>query len=72
LFSLITLPVEWNATARAKKLMIHSGIVSPSEQASAAAVLNAAFLTYVASAFTAIMTLLYYMMRAGLLGGRDE
>ena len=33
---------------------------------------EAAFLTYVASAFTAIMTLLYYMLRAGLLGGRDD
>lgn len=72
LFSLITLPVEWNATARAKDLMVRSGIVSPSEQSSASAVLNAAFLTYVASAFTAIMTLLYYMLRAGLLGGSDE
>lgn len=72
LFSLITLPVEWNATARAKRLMVSSGIVSPSEQRSAGAVLNAAFLTYVASAFTAILTLLYYMMRAGMLGGGDD
>lgn len=72
LFSIITLPVEWNATARAKRLMVRSGIVSQSEQGSAGAVLNAAFLTYVASAFTAIMTLLYYMLRAGMFGGRDE
>ncbi len=72
LFSLITLPVEWDATARAKRLMVRSGIVSPQEGRSAAAVLNAAFMTYVASAFTAIMTLLYYMLRAGLLGGSDD
>lgn len=72
LFSLITLPVEWNATARAKRLMVEAGIVSPREQKSAGAVLNAAFLTYVASAFTAIMTLLYYAMRAGLLGRRSD
>ncbi|MBN1672819.1 MAG: zinc metallopeptidase [Kiritimatiellae bacterium] len=72
-FSLITLPVEWNATARAKRLMVQAGIVTPAEQREAGAVLNAAFLTYVASAFTAIMTLLYYMLRAGLLGGgRDD
>jgi len=71
-FTIITLPVEWNATARAKRLMVSSGIVSPSEQRSAGAVLNAAFLTYVASAFTAIMTLLYYAMRAGMLGGGDD
>jgi Zn-dependent membrane protease YugP len=72
LFSVITLPVEWNATARAKRLMVETGVVSPSEKGAAGAVLNAAFLTYVASAFTAIMTLLYYMLRAGLLGGRDD
>ena len=70
LFSLVTLPVEWNATARAKKMMVSCGVVSPHEQADAGAVLNAAFMTYVASAFTAIMTLLYYLLRSGLLGGR--
>jgi Zn-dependent membrane protease YugP len=69
-FALVTLPVEWNATARAKLLMVRAGIVSQSEQGMAGKVLNAAFLTYVASAFTALMTLLYYLMRAGLLGGR--
>ncbi len=71
LFSIVTLPVEWNASARAKRFMTSSGIVTASEQQSAAAVLNAAFLTYVASAFTSIMTLLYYMLRAGMLGDDD-
>ncbi len=70
LFSLITLPVEWDASARAKRLMVWSGIVSHDEQEDAAKVLNAAFLTYVASAVTALLTLLYYLMRSGLLGGR--
>jgi len=69
-FSLITLPVEWDASARAKKLMVSSGIVSFREQEDAGRVLNAAFLTYVASAITALLTLLYYLYRAGLLGGR--
>jgi Zn-dependent membrane protease YugP len=72
LFSLVTLPVEWNASSRAKRLMVEAGIVSPEEQPHAAAVLNAAFLTYVASAFTAVMTLLYYLARAGFLGRRDD
>ena len=63
-FTLITLPVEWNATARAKRLMVESGVVRPGEQVHAGAVLNAAFLTYVASAVTAILTLLYYLMLA--------
>lgn len=69
-FSIITLPVEWDASARAKKLMVSTGIVTFREQEDAARVLNAAFLTYVASAITALLTLLYYLYRAGLLGGR--
>lgn len=72
LFAIVTLPVEWNATARAKKLMIQAGIVNQGEAAEAGKVLNAAFLTYVASAFTALMTLLYYLLRSGLLGGGDD
>jgi len=69
LFAIVTLPVEWDATSRAKRLMVSSGIVSPQEQSGAGAVLNAAFLTYIASAVTAVMTLLYYLL---LLGGGDD
>lgn len=72
LFAIVTLPVEWDASARAKRALVEAHIVTPQEQAGAAAVLNAAFLTYVASAVTALLTLLYYMMRAGLLGGNDD
>ena len=72
LFTLVTLPVEWNASSRAKSLMVQSGIVTPAEQPAAAAVLNAAFLTYIASAVTTILTFLYYLMRAGLLGRRSD
>jgi len=71
-FSLVTLPVEWNASARAKKLMVYSGIVSQPEAAQAGQVLNAAFMTYVASAVSALLTLLYYLLRFGLLGGSDD
>ncbi|MGD9874892.1 MAG: zinc metallopeptidase [Kiritimatiellia bacterium] len=63
LFSLVTLPVEWNASARAKKLMVSSGIVSAAEEDQAGKVLNAAFMTYVAAAVSSIMTLLYYISR---------
>ncbi len=69
-FALITLPVEWDASARAKRLMVTAGIVSSVESASAGRVLNAAFMTYVAAAVTAVLQLIYFMMRAGLLGGR--
>ncbi len=71
-FSIVTLPVEWDASARAKRLMVSSGIVTPDEAADAGRVLNAAFLTYVAAAVTALLTLLYYLLRAGLLGRRDD
>jgi Zn-dependent membrane protease YugP len=63
-FSIVTLPVEWDASARAKVLMVEAGIVSRDEAAGAGSVLNAAFLTYLASAITAVMTLLYYLLRA--------
>lgn len=72
LFALVTLPVEWDASARAKRQMVTDGIVVPSEAADAGKVLDAAFLTYVAAAVTALLTLLYYMMRLGLLGGRND
>ncbi len=69
LFQLITLPVEFDATARAKKLALEQGLVMQQEQAGMSKVLDAAALTYVAAAASAIMTLLYLLLRAGLLGG---
>jgi Zn-dependent membrane protease YugP len=71
-FSIITLPVEWNASARARRLMVSAGIVTPREQEDAGKVLNAAFLTYVAAAVSALLTLLYYLWRAGLIGRRRD
>lgn len=68
-FSIVTLPVEWDASARAKKQLVALGMLSPSEEKGAAAVLNAAFMTYVAAAFGSLMTLLYFLVRSGLLGG---
>lgn len=62
-FAIVTLPVEFNASARAKNLMVQCGIVSSSEAQSAGEVLNAAFLTYVASAVSSLLTLLYYVWR---------
>jgi Zn-dependent membrane protease YugP len=71
-FTLITLPVEFNASSRAIAALQSSGMVSPDESKGAAAVLNAAALTYVAAALSAVLTLLYFLWRAGLLGGRDD
>lgn len=70
LFSVVTLPVEWDASRRAKALMTSTGIVTLGEKEMAGKVLNAAFLTYVAAAFTALLEFLYHLNRAGLLGRR--
>ncbi|MFP4417094.1 MAG: zinc metallopeptidase [Fibrobacterota bacterium] len=72
LFSIVTLPVEWDASHRAKKLMVEAGVVNRSESAIAGNVLNAAFLTYVAAAVSSLLTLLYYLMRSGVFGGGDD
>jgi Zn-dependent membrane protease YugP len=72
LFQLITLPVEFDASARAKRLCVESGIISEDERAGVSSVLNAAALTYVAAFVSSLLTLLYYLYRSGLLGGRRE
>ena len=72
LFQLVTLPVEFDASARAKRLVLEAGIVSPGEREGMDRVLNAAALTYVASAITTLITLLYFLFRAGLLGGNSD
>ena len=70
LFQIVTLPVEFDASSRAKRLAVEYGIVSESERAGMNRVLNAAALTYVAAVVSTLMTLLYFLLRAGLLGGR--
>ncbi len=72
LFQLVTLPVEFDASARAKRLAVSSGIVDMDERVGMDKVLNAAALTYVAAAITSLLTLLYYIMRSGLLGDRRD
>ena len=69
LFQLVTLPVEFDATARAKKLAFSQGLVLEQERRGMGAVLNAAALTYVAAA---ALTLVYYLIRLGVLGGRSD
>lgn len=71
LFSIVTLPVEWDASRRAKLLMVEAGVVPRAEAADAGKVLDAAFLTYVAAAVSSLLTLLYYLLRAGVLR-RDD
>ncbi len=61
LFAIITLPVEFDASARAKRILVQEGILEPDEMKGVNEVLNAAALTYVAAAIQAISTLLYYV-----------
>jgi len=71
LFALATLPVELNASARAKRLLVESGIiVGQDEQRGVNNVLNAAALTYVAALVTAILQLFYYVTLVLGMGGR--
>ena len=68
IFALATLPVEFNASARAKRLLAETGIISgEDEQRGVNSVLNAAALTYVAGLAAAILQLLYFV---NLVGGR--
>jgi Zn-dependent membrane protease YugP len=72
-FSLATLPVEFNASARAKRLLAETGIIQgEDEQRGVNAVLNAAALTYVAGAATALLQLLYYVFLVGGIGRRRD
>lgn len=70
-FTLLTLPVEFDASNRAKAILAGTGLVTPDESEGVAACLNAAAMTYVAAAATAIAQLLYFLIRLGLVGGDD-
>ena len=62
-FQIVNLPVEFNASARAKMVLVEHGIVSPQDMTYVNRVLNAAAWTYVAATLQAIMVLLYYVLR---------
>jgi hypothetical protein len=71
LFQLVTLPVEFDATARAKKILASTGAVAPGTEFNAmSSVLSAAALTYVAAFISSLGYFFYYLLRmAG--GSRD-
>jgi Zn-dependent membrane protease YugP len=73
LFALATLPVEFNASARAKQLLYETGIIQTEEERRGVnQVLNAAALTYVAGLITAVLQLLYYVFLVGGIGRRRD
>lgn len=61
-FQLITLPVEFNASSRAKKIMLSNGFVTSEESVGVNKVLGAAALTYVAAALISLLELLKFVM----------
>jgi Zn-dependent membrane protease YugP len=72
-FQLVNLPVEFDASRRARAQLVSGGLITPQEEAEVGRVLNAAALTYVAATLTAVLTLMYFLFRAGALsrsGGR--
>jgi len=72
LFQVVTLPVEFNASSRAKAQLQSLGLVSPEESAGVGRVLNAAAMTYVAAMVSSALTLLQFVLIArGGGGDRD-
>ncbi|MEY4177155.1 MAG: hypothetical protein RLY70_729 [Planctomycetota bacterium] len=71
-FQIVNLPVEFDASARAKAALIDLGIVDGDEIYYVRKVLNAAALTYVAATLQSILTLLYYLVRLGLFSSRND
>jgi Zn-dependent membrane protease YugP len=69
-FQLVNLPVEFDASARAKRLLVEHGIVDAQEMQYVNGVLNAAAWTYVAATLHSVLTLLYYLSL--VMGRRDE
>ncbi len=72
LFQIVTLPVEFDASRRAVAILGTRGMLTREELGGTRSVLSAAALTYVAAAAAAVLQLLYFLMRAGLLGGRRD
>ncbi len=70
-FSLVTLPVEFDASSRARQMLARAGMMSTPESQGVSAVLNAAALTYVAGAAQAIMQLLYWVTVLSGMSRRD-
>jgi Zn-dependent membrane protease YugP len=74
LFELVNLPVEFDASRRALAILPQSGILTVEENRGAQKVLGAAALTYVGAMIGTLLTLLYWALRLGLIGGgsRDD
>ncbi|KAI7256303.1 hypothetical protein KC345_g11010 [Hortaea werneckii] len=68
-FQLVTLPVEFNASSRARRIMVEQGFIRNEEERGVAKVLNAAALTYVAAALVSLLELIRLILM--FVGNRD-
>jgi Zn-dependent membrane protease YugP len=71
-FQLVNLPVEFDASRRARLALVEGGLVGRDEDAVVKNVLDAAALTYVAATLTSVLTLLYFLFRSGMLGRSSD
>ena len=71
-FQFVNLPVEFDASRRARQVLQSLGLITPAEEPVVRRVLSAAAMTYVAATLTSVLTLLYYLFRAGVFGSHDR
>ncbi len=71
IFALVTLPVEFNASVRARQMLTSNGLVITTESDGVSAVLSAAALTYVAALLQAVSSLMYYVFVATGMSRRE-
>jgi Zn-dependent membrane protease YugP len=72
IFQLVNLPVEFDASRRARIALADGGLITAEEDVYVKKVLDAAALTYVAATLTSILTLLYFLYRSGIIGGSRD
>jgi Zn-dependent membrane protease YugP len=73
IFQLVNLPVEFDASRRARRQLQETGLISPQEDQVVGKVLGAAAMTYVAATLTSILQLVFFVIRAGgIRRGRDD
>lgn len=72
LFQLVNLPVEFDASRRARRHLLELGLVGPQEDREVGRVLRAAAWTYVAATLSAVLTLAYFVFQYLAMGRREE
>ncbi len=71
-FQVVNLPVEFNASTRAKNELVGLGLISPTELPYVSKVLNAAALTYVAATLQSVAQVAYYVMQFLIMSGAGQ